>query len=89
VPQSLALANDLGLALVHAKLPVLLTRASVRPLDNLTCPAVAVEIAPLSAAGADPVPVTDGEYQQQIAQAIVSGLTSWRTQQSAAAGASH
>ncbi len=45
-PPKPRLANTLGLALLRARLPVLLSRASLRPLDNLTCPAVAIEIAP-------------------------------------------
>jgi N-acetylmuramoyl-L-alanine amidase len=78
IPQSVALANTLGLALLHARLPVLLTRASLRPLDNLTCPAIAIEIAPLTPDDGDTTPVSDANYQQQIAQAIATGLTTWR-----------
>ena len=80
IPQSLALANQIGLALNHTKLPVLITRASIRPLDNLTCPAIAIEIAPLTRDD-DTTPVTDANYEQQIAQAIAAGLTSWRSRQ--------
>jgi N-acetylmuramoyl-L-alanine amidase len=80
IPQSLALANQIGVALIRSKLPVLVTRASIRPLDNLTCPAIAIEIAPLTRDD-DTTPVTDANYQQQIAQAISAGLTSWRTRQ--------
>jgi N-acetylmuramoyl-L-alanine amidase len=79
IPQSLRLANELGVALLHAKLPVLLTQASARPLDNLISPAVAIEIAPLTADGSDATPVTDPVYQQRIAQAIAAAITSWRT----------
>jgi N-acetylmuramoyl-L-alanine amidase len=79
IPQSLRLANELGVALIHAKLPVILTQASVRPLDNLTCPAVVIEIAPLAADGSDAAPVTDPIYQQRIAQAIAVAIASWRT----------
>jgi N-acetylmuramoyl-L-alanine amidase len=86
IPQSLALANQIGVALIRSKLPVLVTRASIHPLDNLTCPAIAVEIAPLTRDD-DTTPVTDANYQQQIAQAISAGLTSWRTRQLAEAGA--
>jgi N-acetylmuramoyl-L-alanine amidase len=86
IPQSLTLANALGLALLHARLPVLLTRASLRPLENLTCPAIAIEIAPLDPADGDTVPVSDANYQQQIAQAIATGLTTWRRNQGALAG---
>jgi N-acetylmuramoyl-L-alanine amidase len=87
IPQSLSLANEIGLALQHAKLPVLLSRASVRPLDNLTCPAVAIEIAPFIAPDSDPIPVSDASYQQNVAKAILAALTSWRSHQAAAAGA--
>lgn len=75
LPQSLRLANEIGLALDQAKLPVLLIRASTPPLDNLTCPAAAIELAPLN----PDTPVTDTAYQQQAAQAIATALTSYRT----------
>ncbi|WP_353066854.1 N-acetylmuramoyl-L-alanine amidase [Tunturibacter psychrotolerans] len=86
IPQSVGLANTLGLALLHARLPVLLSRASLRSLDNLTCPAVAIEIAPLTPADGDTTPVSDANYQQQIAQAIATGLTTWRRNLGAPAG---
>jgi N-acetylmuramoyl-L-alanine amidase len=85
VPQSLTLANEIGLALQHAKLPVILSRASIRPVDNLTCPALAIELAPLIN-GDDQTPITNANYQQNIAKAIVSALTNWRTRQQTAAG---
>jgi N-acetylmuramoyl-L-alanine amidase len=78
VPQSLRVANLIGLALVDAKLPTLLTRATVRPLDNLTCPAVAIELAPL-VAGSSSFQPSDSGYQQRAAQAIATALTTWRT----------
>jgi N-acetylmuramoyl-L-alanine amidase len=87
LPQSLSLANEIGLALQRAKLPVILSRASLRPLDNVTCPAVAIEIAPLAPAGSDLTPVNDAAYQQNIAKAIASALTSWRSHQGAAGAA--
>jgi N-acetylmuramoyl-L-alanine amidase len=79
IPQSRRLANELGVALLHAKLPVVLSRASVAPLDNLTSPAVAIEIAPLTSDGSEPTPVTDPVYQQRIAQAVAAAVTSWRS----------
>ena len=85
IPQSLSLANDLGIALLHAKLPFTLSRAFIRPLDNMTCPAVALEIAPLTSSDANPTPVTDAAYQQRIAQAVSAALTSWRNRNAAAA----
>jgi N-acetylmuramoyl-L-alanine amidase len=70
-------ANAIGVALEHARLPVILSRASLRPLDNLTCPAVAIEIAPLD--GPSPAPVTDSAYQDNIARTIAIALSSWRS----------
>jgi len=87
VSQSLNLANEIGLALQHAKLPVILSRASVRPIDNLTCPAVAIEIAPLVPADSDPTPITNAAYQQRIVRAIAAALISWRNHQIQAIGA--
>jgi N-acetylmuramoyl-L-alanine amidase len=87
VPQSLNLANEIGLALQRAKLPVTLSRASLRPLDNVTCPAVAIEIAPLAPADSNPTPVNDATYQQNIAKAIAAALTSWRSHQNPAGAA--
>ncbi len=86
IPQSLALANEIGSALQRANLPVILSRSSLRPVDNLTCPAVAIEIAPL-ASDSGATPVTDAKYQQSIAKAIVNALNTWRSHGNAAAGA--
>jgi N-acetylmuramoyl-L-alanine amidase len=86
IPQSLSLANDIGLALERAKLPVILSRASLRPLDNLTCPAVAIEIAPLTPGGSETSPVTDAAYQQNVAKAIAAAVGSWRSRALLAAG---
>ena len=86
IPQSLTLANSIGRALQQARLPVILSRASIRPVDNLTCPAVAIEIAPLGI-GDDKTPVTDTAYLQNITKAITAALTNWRTRQPAATGA--
>jgi N-acetylmuramoyl-L-alanine amidase len=78
LPLSVRLAARLGIALLHVNIPALLGHASIRPLDNLTCPAVAIELAPLTVPDSDPTPVTDATYQQHIAQAIVTALISWR-----------
>lgn len=86
LPQSQRLANTLGLAMLHLKLPVTLTTAALRPLDNLTCPAVAIEIAPL-ATGGHVTPPTDPAYQHRLAEAVAVALTDWRNSLSAAGGA--
>jgi N-acetylmuramoyl-L-alanine amidase len=78
LPLSVRLANQLGLALIHANIPTLLSPAAIRPIDNLTCPAIALELAPNSA-----TPLTDTAYQQHAAQAITAALVAWRNQQPA------
>ncbi len=78
VRQSLRLANQVGLSLLHAGIPVYLTHASVRPLDSLTCPAIAIEVAPPRAAPSDPSRIDDPSYQQRISTAVASALVAWR-----------
>lgn len=78
VRQSLRLEDLLNTAVSAARLPVLRGRASVPPLDNLTCPAVAIELAPLGAAGDDRTPASNGAYQQRLVDAVVAGLKAWR-----------
>ena len=86
IAQSLDLANEIGLALERAKIPVILSRAALRPLDNLTCPAVAIEIAPLNPGTSETTSVTDANYQQNIAKAIVAAIGPWRSRALLAAG---
>jgi N-acetylmuramoyl-L-alanine amidase len=76
---SLRLANEIGLALSNAHLPVVLLRASVPPIDNLTCAASVIEIAPQAPSGGNNSAVTDAAYQQRVADAIALGLASFRT----------
>jgi N-acetylmuramoyl-L-alanine amidase len=78
VPMSVRLANEVGLAADAAHLPVLLMRASVPPLDNLICPAVAIELAPLRDAK-NATFASDASYQQRAANAIAAGIASFRT----------
>ena len=80
VSQSLRLAGDLSAALGKANLPVVSGREPVRPLDNLECPAVAIELSPLPVAGSDATPVTDAEYQQRVASTLTTALQAWRNQ---------
>ena len=82
IPVSRAIANDIGNSLLKAKLPVILGRASVPPLDNLTCPAIAIELAPLVDTASKTTPASDPAYQQRAAEAIAAALTAWRTENS-------
>jgi N-acetylmuramoyl-L-alanine amidase len=76
LPRSLQLANDLSTSLNGLRVPLVVTRVSIRPIDSLTCAAVAVEIAPAAAESS----VADETYQQQVAQALVTALGYWREQ---------
>ena len=78
VAQSLSLASSVTLALGKDHLPALSGQARVRPLDNLMCPAIAIELAPLLAANAGSTPPTDAAYQQQLATTLTNALRSWR-----------
>ena len=73
LPQSQRLASELASALTHAGLAVHASRASIRPLDNLTCPAILIELAPLPSAS-----VADSGYQARVAQTIATALIFWR-----------
>ena len=80
ITQSLRLVNELSSAFNSARLPIVVGRASIKPIDSLTCPAILIELAPLDAeAGTVKTPVSDAGYQQNVAEAIASGLISWRS----------
>jgi N-acetylmuramoyl-L-alanine amidase len=87
VAQSLRLADDLSAGLGGANLPVLVGRATVRPLDNLMCPAVALEVAPLLAEDGTATPVTDTDYQKRVVDPVTAALKTWRVHADSAATA--
>ena len=78
VQQSLSLSGNLNAAFAKGHLPALVAQAPMRPLDNLMCPAVAIELAPLLSPGAGATPPTDASYQQQVANALAGALRGWR-----------
>jgi N-acetylmuramoyl-L-alanine amidase len=77
VPQSEQLEKQLAAALTRAGIALVTSRASVRPVNSLTCPALVVELAP---AADDPDSINDSDYQQRVAQAIAGALLFWRNQ---------
>ena len=79
VPQSLGLANQIGTALKRAQVPLAMGRAALRPLDNLMCPAISIEMGPLHS-GSDETAVSDENYQQRVAEAIAGALIFWKNQ---------
>lgn len=73
LPQSDRLAAELSTAITRAGIPVHVSRASIRPLDSLTCPAVLIELAPFAS-----VSPADSGYQARVAQAVATALVFWR-----------
>ena len=91
VARSLKLAGTVNSALQHSSggsdggaaagpIPATLARASLPGLDSLTCPALAIEIAPLrDADGKVTAEVTDPQYQMQVVEALAAALLEWKT----------
>jgi N-acetylmuramoyl-L-alanine amidase len=83
LPQSERLVDQIAAAMSRSQLPMVVDQAALRPLDNLQCPALAVELAPLASGvsgSSDATPVTDPAYQQRVGEAIAGALILWRTQ---------
>jgi N-acetylmuramoyl-L-alanine amidase len=80
IQQSLRLAFELSDAFHAARVPLVVGHVSVPPIDSMTCPAVAIELAPADNPDNpdSPTPASDPDYQQRIATAIADALNSWR-----------
>jgi N-acetylmuramoyl-L-alanine amidase len=76
--KSLHWAAEINSAMTHAGVPVTLGRTAMQPLDNMTCPAAAVEIAPLTKDGATTAPLSDPDYQSRILAGLAAAVESWR-----------
>jgi N-acetylmuramoyl-L-alanine amidase len=74
--QSLRLSSEIDTAMAHTEIPVTLGRTAIQPLDNFTCPAVAVEIAPLSLSGRV-TPLSDPGYQSRVITALAAAIEQW------------
>ncbi len=77
VVESVHLQRQLAESLRRSGVPRISGRASARPVDSLTCPAVVVELAPETA---DIASISGDDYQQRVAQAIAAALELWPTQ---------
>lgn len=81
VTRSLALEGTLNSALLHAGMSVTLGRTSLPPMDSMTCPAVAVEIAPELDKDKKVVSALDDPaYQARVATALAAALLEWRSE---------
>ncbi len=87
--RSLALAGVLNAALLHAGTNVTLGRTPLPGIESMTCPAVAVEVAPERDSDhkvtAEP---DDSNYQAGIAQVLATALLEWKAQATRADGVS-
>jgi N-acetylmuramoyl-L-alanine amidase len=64
----------------NGPIPATLGRASLPGVDSMTCPAVAIEVAPLRGQDGKVITeVTDAQYQAQVAQALAASLLEWKT----------
>ena len=81
VTRSLKLAGIVNSALSQAGMSVTLARTTLPAVDSMTCPAVAVEVAPKSDSG-QPVSASfdDPEYLNRIAAALAAAVVEWRAE---------
>lgn len=81
VTRSLALAGTLNSALLQAGMSVTLGRTALLAVDSMTCPAVAVEIAPERGPGKKvSADLDDPDYQARVAEALAAALLDWRSE---------
>ena len=74
VQRSQRLASEFSAAFSRSKIAVSSGHTWIRPLDNMQCPALALEIAPQDS----DTPSSDRTYQAHIADAIAGQLLFWR-----------
>ncbi len=80
VARSLGLAGVLNSALGQAGLNVTLGRTALPVVDSMTCPAVAVEVAPNPSSGQSATDsLSDAGYQAKVAEALAGALLEWRS----------
>jgi N-acetylmuramoyl-L-alanine amidase len=77
VPMSKVAAQNVAAEFQRRQIPVRTLQAPLRPLNNVTSAAIAVEVAP---PGNDIVDLTQPAYQQNVAGAIATAIASMRNQ---------
>jgi N-acetylmuramoyl-L-alanine amidase len=81
VSRSLKLAGVVNSALLQAGISTTLARTTLPMIDSITCPALAVEIAPeRSALHETTAGLGDPDYQARVAAALAAALVEWRTE---------
>ncbi len=83
IERSIALAGVLNAALNAAGIPVALGRTPLAPLDSMTCPAAAVELAlPPFADAHQASEAANAEFVPKVADALAAALVEWRSSES-------
>jgi N-acetylmuramoyl-L-alanine amidase len=77
LPLSQSTANAVAAEFQRRQIPVRTLTAPLRPLNNLTGPAIAVEVAPQ---GSDPSQLTAPDYQQLVTSAVATAIAASRDQ---------
>ena len=81
VTRSLALAGVINSALTHAGTGVTLGRTALPGIDSMSCPALAIELAPQRSADKKMTAEPDeANYQAQVAEALAAAILEWRTE---------
>ena len=81
VSRSIALTGMLNEALQHAGFPVTVGRTALPGIDSMTCPAVALELAPERDASHKTLNEPDlAEYQARVANVLATALLAWRSE---------
>lgn len=81
ITRSLSLAGVLNSAFSHGGIPVSLGRTPLLGIESMTCPAVAIEVAPER--GSDGKTISepdDPNFQARIATTLASAIVEWRTE---------
>jgi N-acetylmuramoyl-L-alanine amidase len=77
LPLSQSTASAIASELQKRQLPVRILSAALRPLNNMTGPAIAIEVAPQ---GSDVTQLTAPDYQQLVTGAVATAIASVRDQ---------
>jgi len=81
VERSMALSGALNSALLHDNVNVTLSRTALIGVDSMTCPAVAIEIAPERGPdGKVTAEPDDADYQARVAATLATAILEWRAQ---------
>jgi len=80
VTRSLALAGVVNSALGQANVTVTLGRTNLPTIDSMSCPALAIEVAPQRDADAPAAGLEDSTTQAHIAEALAAAMVEWRAE---------